>query len=212
MKLYSFFRSSAAYRVRIALNLKGLAYEIVPVHFRKEGGQHRKPDFLEINPQGLLPVLEDGDFRVSQSLAIMEYLDELSADAPLLPSDPRARAIVRSMAQLIACDVHPLNNLRVLQYLKSSLGLEDGEADIWYRHWVEAGLAPLETLVERHGDGYCHGDAITQADVCLVPQLYNARRFRCDLSSCPTLCAIEKKLNGLDAFRRAAPERQPEAE
>ncbi|NIB38256.1 maleylacetoacetate isomerase [Pseudomaricurvus alkylphenolicus] len=212
-KLYTFWRSSASYRVRIALNLKGLDYESIPIHFRKDGGQHKQPDFLVKNPQGLLPVLQTDGEHLLQSLAIIQYLDETHPDVPLIPRAPLARARVNAMAQLIACEIHPVNNLRVLQYLRQQLGQDDEGVKRWVQHWVGEGLRALETLVCEQGDGkHCFGDSITLADVCLVPQVYNAERFGCDLSQYPTLCGITEHLRGLQSFARAAPEQQADAE
>jgi len=212
MDLYSFFRSSAAYRVRIALNHKGLDYNTVPVHFRKEGGQHKKPEYLALNPQGLLPTLVDGDNVIPQSMAIIEYLDEVYPDTPLLPKEPGERAIVRAMAQCVACDVHPLNNLRVLNYLRKDLELPEEAVVAWIHRWIAEGFEGLEKLVEKHGGECCFGDQITQADLCLVPQVFNARRFETDLSPYPRLCAITDRLAKLPAFEKAAPGNQPDAE
>lgn len=215
MKLYTFFRSSAAYRVRIALNLKGIEHESVPVHFRRQGGEHRRPEFLALNPQGLLPVLEVGGNYLSQSLAIIEYLDETFPSAPrLLPVGPLARAQVRAMSHAVACDIHPLNNLRVLAYLKQQLGLDDAAVSAWYHHWIAEGLGALETLACRHSNAgrHLHGDAWSMADVCLIPQLYNARRFDCALDGYPTLLEIESHLAETPAVARAAPDCQPDAE
>ncbi len=212
MKLHSYFRSSASYRVRIALNLKGLAFDYAPVHLARDGGEQFLPDFRSLNPQALVPVLEDGDDRLTQSLAIIEYLDERHPDPPLLPAAPAARARVRALAQAIACDLHPLNNLRVLRYLAGELALPDAARTGWYRHWVAVGLDALEARLagEAAAGPFCHGDRPGLADCCLVPQLYNARRFACDLSGYPTLLAIEERCRTLDAFRRAAPEEQPD--
>ena len=213
MKLYSFFRSSAAFRVRIALNYKGVAYEQVPIHFRKDGGQHKLPEFLSLNPQGLLPLLEDDNFHLQQSLAIVEYLDEANpTTAPLLPSDPRSRGVVRAMAQMVACDLHPLNNLRVLNYLKSNLGVDEGSVNEWYQHWVAETFEALEVMIKRYGGLYCFGDNVSLVDVCLVPQVYNAQRFNCDLTRYPALSAINTRLLDDPAFRDAMPENQPDAE
>ncbi|MBS0375881.1 MAG: maleylacetoacetate isomerase [Proteobacteria bacterium] len=212
MKLYTFWRSSAAYRVRIALNHKGLAYDSIPKAFARE--EHRAADYLALNPQGLIPALDDDGFVIGQSLAIIEYLEETHPEPSLLPGDARGRALVRSMAQAVACDIHPLNNLRVLNYLKGPLQQDAAAVERWYQHWVLAGFAGLEALVRRHsGDGrHCHGSEVTVADVCLVPQLYNARRFRCDLSGFPALVAVGAALEALPAFAAARPEVQPGAE
>jgi maleylacetoacetate isomerase len=213
MKLHSFFRSSAAYRVRLALEIKGLAYETVAHHLRK--GEQRKPEYRVLNPQGLVPTLEDAGHVLTQSLAIIEYLEEAYPQTPrLLPPDPLGRAIVRAMSLAIACDVHPLNNLRVLDYLKSAIGQSQEATDVWYRHWIGEGFAALEELVRQHSRGgrHCFGDAVTMADACLVPQMYNARRFQTDLAPYPTLVAISDSLERLPAFAAARPEAQPDAE
>ncbi len=210
MKLYSYFRSSAAYRVRIALNLKGLSYEIVPVHLLR--GEQKSPEHRQRHPMGLVPVLELADgTTLTQSLAILEYLEEAYPSPPLLPAEPLARAQVRAIAATIACDIHPINNLRVLQYLTGTLGLSEEAKLTWYRHWVMEGLTAVERLVAASAGRFCLGDAPTLADCCLVPQLYNARRFDCDLSGFPRLTAIEAACQALEAFRAAAPERQPDA-
>jgi len=211
-KLYTFWRSSAAYRVRIVLNLKGLDYESVPVHFRKEGGQHRKPDFLALNPQGLLPVLQEGDWSVSQSLAIAEYLDEVHPEPPLLPGDPKCRAEVRAMAQIVACEIHPLNNLRVLGYLREHLGQDDARVNDWYVHWVTISFDALEARLNEFAGLFSYGDNVSLADICLVPQVYNARRFEVDLAPYPNIERIDMACNELTAFTDAAPEQQPDAE
>jgi len=214
LKLYSYFRSSAAYRVRIALNLKGLAYEPVPVHLSRGGGEQFAPAYRELNPQSLVPVLQDGERALSQSLAIMEYLEEVCPLPPLLPNNPAARARVRSLALAIACEIHPLNNTRVLNYLSGPMGLGDEAKRTWYHYWIALGLGALEARLaaERETGSFCHGDAPGLADCCLVPQLANARRFKCDITPYPTLLRIEKNCQALDAFQRAAPDRQPDAE
>src|SRR5687767_3472537 len=208
MKLYSFFRSSAAYRVRIALNLKGLGYEYLPVHLSRGGGEQLRPDFLRVNPQALVPVLEDGAQVLSQSLAIIEYLDETHPDPPLLPKTPAERARVRALAQTIACEIHPLNNLRVLNYLTQVAGVSDEAKNAWYRHWVAEGFKSLEArLAGNPAPGkFYHADMPGIADCCLVPQMFNARRFKCDLSPYPTLVAIDQRCQALEAVQRAAPE------
>ena len=210
MKLYTYFRSSAAYRVRIALNLKGIAYEPVPIDLRS--GAQRRLQYLEMNPQGLVPALEDGGTVFGQSLAILEYLDEMHPQPPLLPRSPADRARVRSLALSIACDLHPLNNLRVLNYLRSDLGQDEGAVNDWYRHWIAEGLAALEEEARRDGSGrHLFGNEVTLADVCLVPQMFNARRFDCDLEPYPALRAISEHLEALPEFARAAPAAQPDA-
>jgi maleylacetoacetate isomerase len=213
MKLYDYFRSSAAYRVRIALNLKGLAPEREFVHLRK--GAQRGEDYLAVNPQGLVPALVTDDGTVlTQSLAIVEYLDETVPSPPLLPRAPIERARVRSLAQAIACDIHPIDNLRVLRYLLHTVGVEEAQKDAWYKYWIDVGLEALEIAVSRDpATGlFCHGDSPTLADVCLVPQLANARRVDMDLSPYPTLVRIEAECQQLPAFADAAPQRQPDFE
>lgn len=211
MKLYSYFRSSAAYRVRIALNLKGLAYETVPVHLVKEGGHNRRPEFRAINPQMRVPalVVPTGDVLI-QSLAIIEYLDETHPEPPLLPKDPIARAQARALAEIVACDIHPLNNIGSLRYLKRELHHEQAAIDAWYHHWVLTGFEALEALV-RPGPYAC-GGAVTVADLCLVPQVYNARRLNVPLDKFPKIVAIDTACLALPAFDRARPENQPDAE
>ncbi|WP_188690307.1 maleylacetoacetate isomerase [Silvimonas amylolytica] len=210
--LYSYFRSSAAYRVRIALNLKNIPYRIEPVHLLKNGGDQHTADYLAINPEGLVPALRHGDLVLTQSLAIIEYLEELVPSPSLLPAGPAARAQVRALALLIACDIHPVNNLRVVQYLQSGLGLADAARQAWYRHWVQLGLSAFEAHLAKKPDAlFCCGDQPTMADCCLIPQLFNARRFDCDLSACPRAVAIEAHCQTLPAFTRAAPDNQPDA-
>jgi maleylacetoacetate isomerase len=211
MKLYTYFRSSAAYRVRIALNLKGIDSESVPIDLRPAA--HRQPDYLALNPQGLIPALEDGGAVISQSLAVIEYLEEIRSHPPLLPRSPLDRARVRSMALAVACDMHPLNNLRVLNYLRSPLGQDEAAVDTWYRHWIAEGFRGLEVEARRaSGDGrHMFGTEVTLADVCLVPQVFNARRFKCNLEPFPTLRAISAHLETLSAFARAAPDAQADA-
>lgn len=215
LTLYSYWRSSAAYRVRIALNLKGLAYQQVPVHLVKDGGQQHSADYLALNPQGLLPLLVDegnGGVRIAQSLAILEYLDEVFPVPALLPADPAQRAQVRALALHIACDIHPLNNLRVLQYLAGELGASDEAKNTWYRHWVDGGLAAVEQGLSVLGGRLSLGERPGYLEACLIPQLYNARRFECDLSGYPRILAIAARCEALDAFKNAAPEVQPDAQ
>ena len=213
LRLYGYWRSSAAYRVRIALNLKGLEYESVPVHLVRDGGEQHKAQFLEINPQGLVPVLVDGERIIRQSLAIIEYLDELHPAPPLFPSTSRDRARVRALALTVACDIHPLNNLRVMQYLERELGVAEAQRLAWMRHWMAEGLAAVEAQLEGHPSTgeFCEGELPGFADCCLIPQLYNAQRFGMDLSAYPTLLRIQASCQALTAFREAAPEAQPDA-
>ena len=209
MVLHGYSMSSASYRVRIALALKGIDVTTVTKQLRR--GEHRLKDFLELNPQGFVPVLELDDGRtIAQSLAIIEYLDELRPQPPLLPSPPFERARVRGMALLIACDIHPLNNLRVLQYLETALGQAASVRDTWYRHWIEEGFRALEEMLGRDASRgrYCHGESPSLADVCLVPQVFNARRFSVDLSPYPRIVAIDAACRELAAFSGAAPEKQ----
>jgi maleylacetoacetate isomerase len=211
VKLYSYFRSSAAYRVRIALNLKGIAYETAPIHLVKEGGHNRRPEFRAINPQMRVPVLltPNGDVLI-QSLAIIEYLEEIQPEPALLPKDPVARAKARALAELIACDIHPLNNIGPLRYLKNDMGQEQSAIDTWYHHWVIAGFEALETLM---GPGpYVCGEQVTVADLCLVPQVYNARRLKVPLEKFPKIVAADAACQALAAFDRARPENQPDTE
>ena len=212
MKLYNYFRSSAAFRVRIALNLKGLEYESIAKALTKN--EQSAPDYLEVNPQGLIPALAVNDATISQSLAIIEYLNDVQPQPPLLPAEPLARAQVRSMALAIACDIHPLNNLRVLNYLRQNLGQNDDGVNAWYRHWVSEGFRGLELQIAKHSSAqrHCFGDSLSLADVCLVPQMYNARRFKVDLAAFPKLVAISTHLESWPAFAAARPEAQPDAQ
>ncbi len=212
--LYGYFRSSAAHRVRIALNLKGLEYERAFVHLTRGGGEQFRPDYVKLNPQALVPTLDDDGTVLTQSLAIVEYLDETVPEPPLLPGDPAERARVRALALAVACDIHPLDNLRVLRFLTEDLGEDDAARDRWYKHWVELGLGAVEAMVADHParGRFCHGDAPGLADICLVPQMANARRFDCDLSACPTLVEIDEACLALPAFADAAPANQPDAE
>jgi len=213
VKLYSFFRSSAAFRVRIALNLKGVSVGYVPVNLRKGDGEQYEAAYRKLNPQSLVPALEEGGHVITQSLAILEYLEETHPQPPLLPAAPAARARVRSLALAVACEIHPLNNTRVLNYLKDKLGANDEARDAWYRNWIAVGLAALEARLagEKETERFCHGATPTLADCCLVPQVYNARRFKCELAPYPTVVRIEQACLALPAFQRAAPERQPDA-
>ncbi|MDC7711221.1 maleylacetoacetate isomerase [Vogesella indigofera] len=209
--LYGYFRSSAAYRVRIALNLKGLAYAQAPVSLLR--GEQRSADYLALNPQGLVPALLDNGVLLTQSLAICEYLDEAYPDsARLLPDGAVLRAQVRAVAQAIACDIHPLNNLRVLNYLKTELGQSEDARNGWYRHWVATGFAALEQQLAASAGCYCFGDVLTLADVCLLPQVFNAQRFAIDMGDYPLLARIAANLEQVPAFADAQPSRQPDAQ
>jgi maleylacetoacetate isomerase len=218
--LYTYWRSSAAYRVRIALNLKSLPYESVPKHLLRNGGEQKRPDYLALNPQGLVPALADDDgFVIPQSLAICEYLEEIHPEPRLLPGSARDRATVRGMALAIACDTHPLNNLPILGYLRREFGADDAAVNRWIAHWIGRGFAALERWtgataggIPTDGQLYCHGSQVTLADVCLVPQMYNARRFGVDLAPYPRLGSICRHLEALPAFAAARPEAQADAE
>jgi maleylacetoacetate isomerase len=211
VKLYSYFRSSAAYRVRIALNLKGLSYETVAVHLIKDGGHHKRPEYRAVNPQMRVPALalSSGDVLI-QSLAIVEYLDEVYPEPALLPADALARAQVRALAQIIASDIHPLNNVGPLRYLKNPLKHEQAEIDAWYHHWILTGFEALEEML-RPGP-YSFGSQVTIADICLVPQVFNARRLKVPLDAFPKIVGIDAALQKLPAFEKARPENQPDAE
>lgn len=212
LKLYSYFRSSAAYRVRIALALKGLDYETVPVHLVR--GEQQAPAYTALNPAGLVPTLADEGRVLTQSLAIIEYLDERHPHPALLPGTPADRARIRALALSIACDIHPLNNTRVLKVLTQDLGVSEQGKTAWYRHWVEQGLAAVERMLaeDAHTGDFCHGDTPTLADCCLVPQVFNAQRFDCRLDHVPTVMRIHAHCEALEAFQRTAPGVQPDAQ
>jgi maleylacetoacetate isomerase len=215
MKLYSYFRSSASYRVRIALNLKGLRYEVVPVHLVKHGGEQFAPGFRQLNPAALVPALvDDNAMAMTQSLAIIEYLEETFPTPQLLPGNPADRAYVRSLALSIACEIHPLNNLRVLRYLVREMGVSEDVKDRWYRHWCEQGLAAVEAMLAQdpRTGKFCYGDQPGLADCFLIPQIANAQRVKCELSAMPTILAINQACQELRAFADAAPASQPDAE
>ncbi len=214
MKLYDYFRSSAAYRVRIGLNLKGLDYESIQVHLVRDGGEQLQPAYRAVNPSGLVPALADGDAIITQSLAILEYLDEVHPIAPLMPRDALGRARVRALALAVACDIHPIDNLRVLRYLVKQAGLSEEAKNAWYAHWVTEGFAALETqLAESGATGrFCHGDSPTIADCVLVPQVFNASRFGIDLTPYPTIMRIDAACQAVPAFAAAHPSKQPDAE
>ncbi|MGH8766067.1 MAG: maleylacetoacetate isomerase [Burkholderiales bacterium] len=211
MKLYTYFRSSAAFRVRIALNLKGLAYDPEFVHLAR--GEHREAGYAALNPQALVPTLMVDGHPLSQSLAIMEYLEETHPAPPLLPPEPLARARVRSLALLVACEIHPLNNLRALRHLRKALGQSEEQVQAWYRHWIADGLEKLEAeLRAPHTGTYSHGELPTLADCCLVPQVLNAQRYQCELAPYPTVVRVFEACMRLEAFDRAQPSKQPDAE
>lgn len=214
MKLYSYFRSSASFRVRIALALKGLAYDYAPVHLVKGGGQQFAGEFKAMNPAALVPVLDDDGTVLTQSLAIIEYLEETRPEPPLLPGEAAGRARVRAIALSIACEIHPLNNLRVLGYLNKTLGVAEEQRNAWYRHWVETGLATVEAMLagDPRTGSFCHGDVPTLADVLLVPQIFNAQRFDCRLDHVPTVMRIHRHCLTLPAFAESVPALQPDAE
>ena len=214
LKLYTYFRSSAAYRVRIALNLKGLSYQSIPVHLLRSGGEHLEDSYRAINPGALVPSLQDGAATLTQSLAILEYLEEVYPDIALLPNDVLGRARVRALALIVACDIHPLNNLRVLKYLKGSLQLSEEVRTQWYLHWVQEGLGTIEAHLARDSQTgtFCHGDTPTLADCCLIPQIYNAQRYQVDLSPYPTIAGIHARCAELPAFVNAHPEQQADFE
>ena len=218
MKLYSYFRSSASYRVRIALNLKNLAYEVVPIHLLRNGGEQFAPEYRKLNPDALVPALIDDTASdaaaLTQSVAIIEYLEEMYPQTPLLPPTALDRAYVRGIALSIACDIHPLNNLRGLRYLVRQMKVDEEAKNAWYRHWCEQGLASIETLLasDRRTGTFCFGETPSLADCCLVPQVANAQRFGCDMSRLPTVMRINEACLALDAFANAAPGRQPDAE
>jgi maleylacetoacetate isomerase len=214
LALHTYWRSSAAFRVRIALNLKGLEYRQIAQHLLRDGGEHRRPAYGAVNPQRLVPTLEDDDFVLGQSLAIIEYLDETRPKPPLLPGTARDRGTIRAMALAVACDIHPLNNLRVLQYLGRELGTDQESTARWYRHWIDEGFEALEHWIARHSTKgrYCYGDSPTLADICLLPQVFNSRRYQMDLSAYPRLAAVSSHLETLPAFAAARPEVQADAE
>lgn len=211
MQLYTYFRSSAAYRVRIALNLKGLKADLIPVHLVNNGGEQHSAAYKAINPSELVPTWVEDDFQLSQSLSILEYLNEQYPEVDLLPQDLRQRALVRAFSLAIACDIHPLNNLRVLQYLSGTLEVTDEQKNTWYKHWVRSGFKTLEALLAQSNGKFCFGEQATIADCCLIPQVYNALRFNVDLSAYPKIEAIYKHCNMLEAFKQAAPEAQQDA-
>jgi maleylpyruvate isomerase len=214
MKLYTYFRSSAAYRVRIALNLKGLQYEAIPVHLLRNGGEQLQEQYRAINPSGLVPAFQDDYITLTQSMAILEYLDDEYPQVPIMPEDAAGRARVRELAQIIACDIHPVNNLRVLRYLVHELGVSEEKKTEWYRHWLVNGLEVLEKHLARDPSAgpLCHGHTPTIADCCLVPQVFNAQRYGIDVSVYPNIARINAQCVALPAFVVAHPSNQPDAE
>lgn len=214
MRIYGYFRSSSAYRLRIALNLKGLTPEFVPVHLNRDGGEQKKPSYRAVNPQGLVPALEDGDFVLTQSLAMIEWLDETHPEPRLIPEDVNVRAKVRAFSQVIACDIHPLQNLRVLNYLRAEFGQDQDGVERWCQRWISDGLAACEQLLEREGGKgpFCFGDTPTLADICLVPQVFSAHRFKVDITDLPRVNAVFDACQELAAFADAHPSKQPDSE
>ncbi|QYD68709.1 maleylacetoacetate isomerase [Paraburkholderia edwinii] len=214
MKLYSYFRSSAAYRVRIALNLKKLPYEYLPVHLLRNGGEQHASAYRELNHDAVVPTLIDNGNVLQQSIAIIEYLEETHPQPPLLPGTPVERAFVRGVALQVACEIHPVNNLRVLKYLKRTVGANDEVKDAWYRHWITSGFTALEEhlVASRRSGAFCFGDTPTMADACLIPQVFNADRFKIDMSAFPTIRRINDHAMQLSAFADAAPGTQPDSE
>lgn len=212
IRLYSYWRSSAAYRVRIALNLKGLDYETVAVSLLPGQSEHRQEAYRSRNPQMLVPFLEDGDVRTAQSMTILEYLEEVYPETPLLPASPEDRAAVRSFCNSICCDVHPLNNLRVLAYLKENFGVTDEQRNAWYAHWIHESFRAAEIVAAGSGGPFVFGEEASLADACLVPQIYNARRFEVPLDAYPALVAVDAHCNSLSEFAAALPERQPDCQ
>ncbi|WP_198666088.1 maleylacetoacetate isomerase [Tropicimonas sp. IMCC34043] len=213
IRFHGYFRSSSAYRCRIAFNLKGIPYDFVSVHLRKDGGQQKTPAYRALNPQALVPALEDGDFCLTQSLAIIEWLDETQPGPRLLPDDANLRAEVRAFAQAIACDVHPLQNLRVLDYLKAEFGADQAALDAWCGRWITDGLAACEALLARRdASSFCFGETPTLADICLVPQVFSATRFGVDLAAMPRVRAVAAACEALPAFADANPKNQPDSE
>jgi maleylpyruvate isomerase len=211
IKLYGYWRSTAAYRVRIALHLKALPFENISVHLVKNGGEQHSDEYRQMNPQGLVPNLVDGDVELSQSIAILEYLDEAYPQQPILPACIEERARVRAFSQLVACDIHPLNNLRVLQYLSNECSLDASVKDAWYSHWIVEGFSALEQQISKQSGRFCVGDSITMADLCLIPQIYNANRFNVAMDQFPNLLRINQNCLENAAFQKAIPENQPDA-
>lgn len=212
MQLYGYWRSSASFRVRLALHLKQLPFDYKPVHLVKDGGQQHTPEYQQLNPAKLVPTLVDGEFRLNQSLAIIEYLNERYAQHPLLPDAIEDKAKVRMLAYDLACELQPVTNLRVLQYLSGTLQCSDHQRNEWIHHWVKTSFTAFEQRLTETAGVYCYGDSVTLADICLLPQVYNAQRFDVDLSAYPTLTAINDRLQQLPAVQQARPENQPDAQ
>lgn len=208
MILYDYFRSTASYRVRIALNLKKIKFKAHEVHLVKEGGQQNSSSFLNINPQGLVPVLKDGDLIISQSMAILEYLEEKYPNINIFPKDIADRALSRNIANIISCDIHPLNNLRVINYLKNNLNQNDNEKNIWYEHWIQKGFTAIEQILEKNNYEFCVGNSPTIADICLIPQVYNANRFKCNITKFRNILRINEKCMKIKAFMDSHPDHQ----
>lgn len=208
VKLYDYYRSSASFRVRLALNIKKVDYDVIPVHLLNNGGEHNKDEYIKLNPQALVPTLMTNEGIITQSIAIIEWLNEKYPNPPLLPAQPYERALVRSFALTITSDIHPLNNLRVLKYLTQNLKITDAQKGDWYRHWVTKGLVALENQLNMYGRAgkFCFGDMPSLADLCLVPQIFNARRFNCDLSHCPEILRIDNNCQELEAVQNAWPD------
>ena len=212
MQLYGYWRSSAAYRVRIALNLKGIAYQDMPVHLVKDGGEQHQEDYVALNPNHLVPTLVDGEFSLNQSVAIIEYLEEHYPQVPLYPTSIEKKAKVKALALDVACEIHPINNLRVQQYLVNELGVSQEQKLAWSHHWMALGFAAIEIQLAQTAGSCCFGDTPTMADICLVPQVYNARRFGLEMTAYPTICKVVEHLNSLKPFIDALPENQPDAQ
>lgn len=213
MKLYDYFRSSASFRIRIALNLKNISYERIAIHLIKDGGQQHQSHYQNINPQGLIPALALNESTIlTQSLAILEYLEEVHATPALLPSDPILKARVRAIANIVACDIHPLNNLRVLKYLKNSFGISEDQKDTWYKHWITDGFKSIEALLPKSTTLFSFEDTPNLADICLIPQIFNAVRFKCEMSAFPILQKIYQNAIAHPEIYKAFPENQPDAE
>lgn len=212
MKLYGYWRSSAAYRVRIALHLKQLVFESIPVHLVKDGGEQHKEEYIALNPTHLVPTLKDGELVLNQSMAILDYLDEKYPQSPLYPESIEQKSLVKALAQDIACEIHPLNNLRVQQYLQNKLHIEDKDKLAWTHHWMHTGFKAVEQKLSQHAGSFCFGDKLTLADICLIPQVYNANRFNLDMTNYPIITKVTEACNQIEAFIAALPENQIDAQ